>query len=89
MKENQFIKWESARAKGKLHFILVRGVLSWGLPMFIFMAFINKPFAYGFTSEAAAIHYIVWPIAGVLFGLFTWYLSERLYQKELTRRGNT
>jgi len=89
MKENQFVKWEAARAKGKLHFILVRGVLSWGLPMFIFMAFINKPFADGFTSEAAIVHYIVWPIAGVLFGVFTWHLSERLYKKELTSRDNT
>ena len=89
MKENQFNKWKATRIKGKLHFILVRGVLSWGLPMFIFMAFINKPFANGFTSEAAIIHYIVWSIAGVLFGVFIWHISERLYKKELACRKKT
>jgi hypothetical protein len=89
MKDDQFKAWESTRTKGKLNFVLFTGVLSWGLPMFILMAFMNKPFADGFASKSAIIHYIVWPLAGVFFGVLTWYMSERKYKKELVRRSNT
>jgi hypothetical protein len=89
MKEAQVKKWESTRAKGKLHFILFRGVLLWGLPMFVFMAFVNNPFADGFTSSAAITYYIIWPVAGLLYGMLTWYMSERTYKKQLASRTNT
>ncbi|MBA6329463.1 hypothetical protein H4J46_16235 [Colwellia sp. MB02u-6] len=89
MKDDQFKVWESTRTKGKLNFVLFTGVLSWGLPMFIFIAFMNKPFSDGFTSKSAIIHYIVWPLAGVLFGVLTWFMSERKYKKELASRSIT
>lgn len=86
MKDDQFKAWEVTRAKGKLNFFLISGVLSYGLPMFIMMAFMNKPFADGFTSKAAIIHCIVWPIAGFLFGVIMWYVTEHKYKKELASR---
>ncbi|MCS6208969.1 hypothetical protein G3475_07880 [Shewanella baltica] len=89
MKDDQFKAWESTRSKGKLNFFLIRGVLSYGLPMFIAMAFMNKPFSNGFTSTAAIAHYIVWPLAGLLFGITMWYVTESKYKKELARRSNT
>ena len=89
MDNDQFTAWESSRSKGKLRFFLINGVLSYGLPMFIMMAFINKPFANGFTSNTAIIHYIVWPIAGLLFGVTMWYFTEHKYKKELVKRSNT
>jgi len=89
MKDDQIKKWESTREKGLLHFVLIRGVLLWGLPMFIFMAFIGKPFSNGFTSSTALVHYVVWPVAGVLFGLLTWCMSERMYKKKKTNSQNT
>ena len=88
MKDDQFKLWELTRLKGKVNYFLVNGVLSYGLPMFIMMAFMNKPFAEGFTSEAAIVHYIVWPIAGLLFGITMWYVTESKYKKELGRRSN-
>ena len=89
MKDNQFKAWELTRSKGKSNFILVSGLLSYGLPMFIAMAFMNKPFAEGFTSSAAIIHCIVWPLAGLLFGVTMWYFTESKYKKELAKRSNT
>ena len=86
MKDNQLKAWESTRTKGKLKFVVITGVLSWGLPMLIVMAFMHKPFVDGFISKAAIIHYVVWPLAGVVVGLLTWYLSERQYKKELGHR---
>ena len=86
MKDDQFKAWGLTRAKGKLKFLLINGVLSYGLPMFIMMAFMNKPFADGFTSKAAIVHCIVWPIAGLLFGFIMWLVSEYKYKKELASR---
>ena len=86
MKDDQFKAWEVTRVKGKLNFFLISGVLSYGLPMFIMMAFMNKPFTDGLTSPAAIIHCIVWPIAGLLFGVIMWYVTEHKYKKELASR---
>ena len=89
MKDDQFISWELTRVKGKLNFILISGLFSYGLTMFIFMAFMNKPFVEGFTSSAAIIHCIVWPLAGLLFGVTMWHFTESKYKKELAKRSNT
>ncbi|PKI14341.1 hypothetical protein [Colwellia sp. 12G3] len=89
MKEDQFNAWELLRTKGKLRFFIVNGVLSYGLPMLILMAFISKPFSEGFTFQAASSHFITWSLAGLLFGVSMWYLNEYMYKKELVRRTNT
>lgn len=83
MKVNQVKKWELIRRKGPLHFILLRGGLFWGLSMFIIMALVNKPFSDGFVSNIAIIHYVVWPVCGILFGILNWYIWERSYKKQI------
>ena len=88
MKDDQFKALELLRAKGKLRFFLVNGILSYGLPMLIFMAFISKPFSEGFTSKAAIVHFITWPLTGLFFGITMWYVTERKYKKELVSRSN-
>ena len=86
MKDDQFKAWEITRAEGKLKFFLISGVLSYGLPMLIIMAFMNKPFAHGVTSNAAIFHCVVWLLAGLLFGVIMWYVNEHKYKKELASR---
>lgn len=86
MKDNEFNAWEVKRTKGKLNFVLVVGVLSYGLPMFILMALMQKPFVDGFMTKAAIIHYLVWPLAGLFFGAVMWSITEWKYKKELARR---
>jgi hypothetical protein len=73
--------WERERTKGMRRFVLIRGVLSWGLLMTVAMAFVAKPFAEGFTSKAAIIHLVVWPLAGAIYGVVLWHWQERTYQK--------
>lgn len=86
MNNEQFKQWRKTRLEGKLNFILKSGLLAYGLTMFIMMAIFNQPFAEGFTTRAAISHYITWPIAGVLYGVIMWYVSEHRYKKEQTKR---
>ncbi|EWH08955.1 hypothetical protein DS2_14764 [Catenovulum agarivorans DS-2] len=75
--------WKDIRKQGKWHFICKFGLLFYGLPMFILMAFINEPFLHGFTTQAAIGHYLIWPIAGICFGVLMWHIAERRYKKSL------
>lgn len=85
MKDKEFLNWTEQRKKGIWKFTLFNGVFSWGLPMLVAMAFINKPFEHGFTLKAAAIHSMVWIFAGVLFGLLLWIVNEWRYKKQVVK----
>lgn len=87
MKEKQFDKWRKMRVKGKRNYILINGLLSWGLPMFIVMTFlVNKPDDGHMSLAMIAINALIWALGGLAFGYFTWYASEKSYQKELKNR---
>ncbi|WNO07929.1 hypothetical protein [Teredinibacter sp. KSP-S5-2] len=88
MNEKQLALWEKERTRGKWHFIFVRGVLSWGLPMLVAMAFVNRPFAEGLTSSRAIIHCVIWPIGGILFGVTLWFVQEKRYRKEMEKKNS-
>ena len=86
MKPADLVRWQTIRAKGKARFILIRGVLMWGLPMLVFTSFISKPFTHGLFSHMAIVHYFTWLIAGVFFGVFMWLFSEWRYKKEISKQ---
>lgn len=88
MKKEQVESWRKIRKKGFVRFLLENGLLAWGLPMFIAMAFITKPFAEGFASKAAIVHYVMWPLGGIIYGVTVWWLSERRYRKALANESN-
>lgn len=87
MKDKHFQKWQKMRAKGKSQFILIRGLLAWGMPMFMVMTFmVNKPASGHMSPGMIALNAFIWAVAGLVFGYVTWAVSERAYQKELLRR---
>ena len=91
MKEKDFNAWSDSRKKGLLNFILVKGLLAWGLPMFIVMTFVAND---AFNESGLIISHVVkngisWTITGLLFGAFVWFFTERKYQKELAKRKET
>ncbi len=92
MKNSKSTKWwERTRKKGKTRYILVNGVLFWGVPMLIFMSFIGdrNPFSNGLFSAASLVHYIVWLGAGLVYGFAMWHYFERKYAKENAEHGPT
>ena len=74
-------KLDARIAKGKLHSILVVGVLYWGMLTSLIVALINY-FIWGdsFGVERQKALYI-YPIGGFLFGWFTWVQIHRRRDK--------
>jgi len=75
--------WAVTRQKGKIHFIFQRGVLAWGLPMYLFMAVL--PVING-GIDATAFYFLwqacLWGAAGASFGFVIWHFSEKSYLKQ-------
>lgn len=77
-------KWEVTRQKGKTRFVLVAGVLSWGVPMFAVMTFVvNRRPERPLTPLMILISAVVWLLGGACFGLAMWAITERRYRKHL------
>jgi len=62
------------RTKEMLRYVLVRGLLSYGLPMFIFMTLFVQD---DLSTRSIGISAVVWTIGGALFGIIMWFGQER------------
>jgi hypothetical protein len=90
VKESRFTRsWGLTREKGKTRYILVHGVLLFGIPMLIFVSFITNPFADGLFSEEAFVHDMTWLIAGSVYGIIMWHYFEHKFNKENAKHGPT
>ena len=77
-------RWEVTRQQGRLRFILLNGVLAWGVPMFVVMTFFvnfhgDKPRSAGMILLLAG----VWALCGAGYGWGLWSAHERKYRKYL------
>jgi hypothetical protein len=82
-------RWEETRKKGKWPFVLLNGMLAWGLPMFAVMTFVvNRKADRPLSPGLIAISAVVWALGGCCFGLAVWTMSERKYQKYLRESQN-
>lgn len=79
MKTKGMRNWEKARAGGMTRFVLLRGVLSYGLTMFVVMTFIVH--RGDLSARFIAISAGLWLVGGAVFGALTWVLMERIYRK--------
>jgi len=78
--------WAVVRSKGMWHFVLRRGVLSWGVPMYLLMACGPALFGIPYRTEPTLFYWIwqagLWTVASALFALAVWSLSERQHRKQ-------
>ncbi len=75
-------QWREQRAKGRARFVLVQGVLSYGLPMFVVtsavpVVLLGRPMP---TPVALTIGGVLWAVGGVVFGLTLFWVHERNYR---------
>jgi hypothetical protein len=74
--------WVEQRQHGFLRFVLVRGVLLWGITtalLYCGLRSLTEP-SFSFTGQLATA-LITFPVGGVLFGAFLWWLYEREYSR--------
>lgn len=83
MKSKGLQSWEITRATGMRRFVLMRGVLSYGLTMFVVMTFIVH--RSDLSVRFIAISALLWLVGGALFGVLTWLSMERLYRKAVAK----
>jgi len=85
--EEKIIKqWETTKTKGKTRYLLLVGVLGWGLPMFIVMTFIIGPGSFNKSIGGIVINTIIWLIGGFVFGYTCWYYADKKYNKLVAKR---
>ena len=84
MKQKEIEQWSTVRQKGRTRYILLNGMLGWGLFMFVAMNFlVNRG-----SKEPAMllVSLAVWMAGGALFGYTNWVMSEKRYQKAVDER---
>jgi hypothetical protein len=79
MKPAALEKWRQTRARGMKRFVLMTGVLSWGMPMFVVMTFSVR--RADLSPTMIAISALLWAVGGALFGATMWLIAERQYRK--------
>ncbi|MGH6814307.1 MAG: hypothetical protein ACREC6_01235 [Hyphomicrobiaceae bacterium] len=73
-------RWEATRQQGRRRFILVYGVLGWGVPTGILFSLASWFFDPNLNVMVAApLAMIVFPIGGILWGRWMWHVGERAY----------
>jgi len=76
-------KWAKMREKGKQRFVLVNGVLGWGVPTAILWSVLMElldPSENIWVRPIIAL--IIFPIAGIAFGHLMWNKSEKTFEKQ-------
>ncbi len=81
--------WAAKHAKGRNYFLVRNGILMWGGSMFLVMAcgpaLFGIPFRVSPTLWYWTWQTALWMGAGMLYGMFVWHMSERLYFEHLPK----
>lgn len=73
--------WEVQRRAGPWRFIVQRGVLAWGVPMFAVMYLLPTLLkGQSITVAGALVHGALWAGVGPVFGAAIWFSSESNYR---------
>ena len=75
-------RWARIRRKGPLRFILLRGVLGWGLVAALVYSLVMWAVAGANLRVLLPLSMVIFPIGGVLWGAVMWWFLERRYQRE-------
>lgn len=87
MKEVHAIRWLEIRKSGMASWIVKRGLLAYGIPMYCFFVisgWFSKPEQFGPSLDYSIPS---WLIAGAVFGVLTWYVFEWQYRRHMAKNG--
>lgn len=76
-------KWQETRKVGKWKYIVLYGMVSWGLFVAILVTLFDVVVGWWtgdwVTWQEVAVHFIGFPLGGLGFGAWMWYVNERKY----------
>ena len=78
-------RWSKTRKQGLRPWLLRRGMLGWGVPMYILMSAMQIAQRPGDWVRIALVGLPLWLGTGVLWGALTWATMERWYQWRLRK----
>jgi hypothetical protein len=85
MKPKEIEQWRKTREKGILRFILFTGILSYGLPLFVVLNFMDPPKMPLSITDLIVTLLICAVAGGSAFGYILWVVQERRYRKALAK----
>ncbi|MFG6149893.1 hypothetical protein [Halobacillus sp. B23F22_1] len=74
-------RWKKTREMGKMKYIGYYGIVAYGTIFLLFSLMMDTFFGDGITSSIIVEKIIIAVIGGVFFGVITWWINERRYQK--------
>jgi hypothetical protein len=76
MRPKELERWTKSREKGMLVYVLLTGVVSYGVPMFVVMTFLFHHSKLSIPQSAA-----LWLSTGAAYGVAMWFVQEHRYRK--------
>lgn len=76
--KNIFRIWEKLRGRGKWSFILIHGVLLWGVSTALLFSLIFSLVMVCDFMSIFVFSIILFPLGGVIWGYFMWIFRENL-----------
>ncbi len=80
-RNDQFTKWQQIHKQGFVRFVLIRGVLGWGIVTAILYSLLMWVFSDSDMSRLLPISLVIFPIGGLLWGAFIWWFSDRKHKQ--------
>ena len=75
-------RWERERKAGALRYVLRKGLIGWGLPLYVFMYGVQTLLrGDALVPEEALRNAVLWLGCGAVFGTVMWWVSEFNYRK--------
>lgn len=75
-------RWERERKNGALRYVARKGLIGWGLPLFVFMYVVQTLLrGQGLELLEAVRNAALWLGCGAVFGAVMWWVSELNYRK--------
>lgn len=83
MRHKDFQRWLKIRSRGLRRYVLVQGVLLYGLPMFVIMSVLLH--REGQPLWLLGVSLLLWLLGGALFGWLLWRVNEWRFRRVLHR----
>lgn len=85
MKDKHALAWANSRKAGLAKWTLMRGLLTFGVPMcltYLLLGWLNGHFAQSLVTMVPACL-----LLGSLYGVATWHLQEWQYRRYVAKQG--